>query len=227
MNYIFSLLFLFLSLSLHSQILKRSSNDLTVILSESAEKLTSCKDAKNIGVKLLEKTRDENALTCSDQNAWKLVATLENQKAERYVFDNQPLGIYKVVVKMPLHCSKSKKYSKYKIAKIYESNILNEIADIETPSPIQTSEQLISVFPNPSAEKIWVSIESDAYDEQRNYIIQVVNGAGQLVKEEVVTERIFESAEIDISGYPAGQYTLVVLKDDKIFASQKIAKITK
>lgn len=227
MNYFFPLLFLFFSLSLHSQVLTRSSNDLMVRLPESSNQLTACKDAKNIDVKLLEKTKDEDELTCSDQNSWKLVSTLENQKSDHYVFDDQPLGIYKVVVKMPLYCSENKAKSKYKIAKIYESNVLNERMDLESVTPTQQSEEIVSVFPNPSAEKVWISLSEDNICEEGKFTIQLLNGVGQLIKEEVISEQILAPTDLDISAYPAGQYTIVILKDDVFFATQKIAKITK
>lgn len=227
MNYFSSLFLLFFSLSLHSQVLTRSSSDLMVKLPATSNQLTACKDAKHIDVKLLEKTKDENELTCSDQNSWKLVSTLENQEVDRYVFDDQPLGIYKVVVKMLLYCSESKAKSKYKIAKVYESNVLNERTDLESASPTQISEELISVFPNPSAEKVWVSLSENITSEKGKFSIQLLNGAGQLVKEEVISEQILAPIDLDISDYPAGQYTILILKDDVFFATQKIAKITK
>ncbi len=227
MNYLFSLMLLLFSLSLQSQVLTRSSNDLKVKLLNTSENLTACKDANSVDIKLLEKTKSKDELTCSDQNSWKLVSTQVDQIKDSYVFDNQPLGVYKVVVKIPLYCSESKAYATYKIAKIYESNVLNEKEDAKTRSSVQKSKEIISIYPNPSAEKIWVNLTPADIDDNMDLTIQVVNGTGQLVKELVNTKKDLDSIELDVSDYPAGQYTVLVLSNDQILASQKIAKITK
>lgn len=226
-NHLFSFLFLLFSFSVQSQILSRSINDLNLRLPDASEQLTTCKDAKNIDVKLLKKAKDEDELTCSGQNSWEIVSSLENQAKDQYVFDDQPLGVYKVVVKMPLYCSESMAYAKYKIAKIYESNILNERSELGSESLPKKPEEIISVFPNPSTEKVWISLSKNANNKEGKFSIQLINGTGQLIKEEIISEKILAPIDLDISDYPAGQYTIVILKDDVFFASQKIAKITK
>lgn len=221
-------LFLILTFSLQGQVLTRSSDDLHLKLSARFEKMADCKSTKAYSVKLLAKDKDENELTCSDQNTWKLVSTLENQTADNYIFDNKPSGIYKVVVKIPLSCPESGIKSKYEIIRIQESNILNELTDAMEVTPVRKmQEDKIIVFPNPSAEKIWINIESDDVNEKAKFTIQVINGAGQLIKEKVVSERRSEYIQFDLSSFSAGQYTLLVLKEDEIYASRKIAKITK
>ena len=227
MNYFFSLIFLFFSISLQSQVLTRSSNDLYVKLPNVSEDLTSCKVANKVDLKLLEKVEKEDELTCSDQRSWELVSSIETEVKHTYVFDDQPFGIYKVEMRIPLTCSESKIASKYKIAKIYNSNILNDRKDTELKAVVQKTEEMISVYPNPSADKIWVNLKIAPEDLKENFMIQLVDGTGQLIRESFKADKNLNAIELDLSGYPAGQYTVVVLKNDQIFASQKIAKITK
>lgn len=92
-------------------------------------------------------------------------------------------------------------------------------------APIRTvktvDSQLCNVFPNPVSESLEIQINKHIQSE---ISIRVIDVFGQYVHLERVTPRD-QSATIDVSGFIPGIYFLVVVQENRIVETHKIAVI--
>lgn len=92
------------------------------------------------------------------------------------------------------------------------------INSVDTPK----EESLITLFPNPTADKIQIKITAKKPQSTR---VQLFNGQGQLLKNQVFPAGSLDT-EIDLTQLPGGQYYLHFLFDEsqhtQVYNIQKI-----
>ena len=98
------------------------------------------------------------------------------------------------------------------------TNVIDTLRKIAFPTSVvnaQKTENLISVFPNPSEGLFTITLESDL---AKNAIAEIFTIDGKMALRQTIWNK---SQTIDLAGYAKGIYILKIIADSKIF-TQKI-----
>jgi len=142
-----------------------------------------------------------------------LVATTTTNANGNYHFDNLPAGVYKVIVEIDEF--ESEPSADITLTGTDTVNGINFTVDTANntikPSGGTTGYETLkmsfaSVYPNPTS-----GIVTLQFEEAGVYIVTIRDIAGNILQRQTITG---ESAQIDISGYPAGVY-LITIDDGK------------